>query len=110
MGKALESCPVGEAGIHTVRGNRRGDSGSLRPERHAAATAGQRVPDDVRPLRVSDQHDLLARTRGNLCGELRRQRGGSGGGGAGVVGERRWVYYDGGADGLRAVVDNGADQ
>lgn len=64
----------------------------------------------MRPLRVPDQHDLLARTRGDLRCQLRRQRGRSGGGGAGVVEERRGVHYDGGADALRAVLDNGADQ
>lgn len=90
--------------------NRGRNSCSLRPEFRAAPTTSQRVPDDVGPLRVSNQDDLLGRTRGDLVRELGLERGGSGCRRIGIVQEGSWVFDKIGGDVLGTVVFNGIDQ
>lgn len=87
--------------------NRCRNSRSLSPEGRAATTPSQRVTDDVCPLRISNQDNLLGWTCGDLARELGLERGGSGRRRTGVVGKSGWVVDDGSGDSLGTVAYNG---
>lgn len=98
-----------QMGVRTVSSNSCRNRCGLSTERKTASAAGKGVADDVRPLRVPYQNDLLEWARGDLGLKLGRECFSPGRRRAGVVGERGRVVDNGGGDFLGAIFYHGGD-